>query len=313
LDLAQFHSRDTSDLQTAASVPEGSKLKLIPIFSATMPSWFAGPIVAALGVCLFGLLTAPAKADSKQVREFIEARGCAIGPTTVNEAVAKNIDRLSVERYVASVRSDPRTVKTRDWLVLPTELCALKPPMILSEIKIDDPEVTQNLSVVEPDTINREKRCWLDGQELMRAVQVSRKWDQDKAMKQYLRFLGAGLVAGDLSFYSPDPLSTPPGFISTVGACADRSQVAEIRQSHALLIQYFGDIIRADAAGEATCEPNNAPSYKIVEVIQKVIGRAPLNAWMFFEIKLIAMGADWYDGVTYSNKGRPVPPMCQYR
>jgi hypothetical protein len=69
-----------------------------------------------------------------------------------------------------------------------------------------------------------------------------------------------------------------------------------------LLIRHFGEIIRADAAGDATCEPHNAPSYKIVEVIEKVIGIAPPNAWMGFEINLIAMGADWYDGVTYVSK-----------
>jgi hypothetical protein len=41
-------------------------------------------------------------------------------------------------------------------------------------------------------------------------------------------------------------------------------------------------------------------------------GKAP-NAWIGFEITVIAMGAGWYEGMSPTRKGRPRPPLCLRR
>ncbi len=34
------------------------------------------------------------------------------------------------------------------------------------------------------------------------------------------------------------------------------------------------------------------------------------NAWLLFEFQVIAMGAGWYEGMTFIERGTPRPPLC---
>ena len=177
---------------------------------------------------------------------------------------------------------------------------------------MSDPEVVQNLSAIDAYENDGDIGCFLTGS-VLETVKASRNWNDDKANLEYLRFLSASIISGELSFYSPNPLRTPPGFIVTSGKCAEAPQMPDIKRSHDLLIRHFGALIRADAAGEASCEPSGVPSWKFHEIADEIIGGKPHNAWMGFEISIIAMGAGWYDGITATNKGRPRPPLCRYR
>ncbi|MFN4128088.1 hypothetical protein [Pannonibacter indicus] len=191
-------------------------------------------------------------------------------------------------------------------------LCEIRLPSVTSEIRVSDAEVTQNLSAIDAYAGEGAPGCYLDGSGLQNALMVSRRWDREKVNLEYLRFLSASLVAGELTFYSASNPRTPPGFAVTTGQCGDIPQMPEIRRSHDLLIQHFGALIRADAAGEATCEGGGVPSWKFDEVSQKVMGETGPNAWLGFEIRIIAMGAGWYDGMTATSKGEPRPPLCRY-
>lgn len=259
------------------------------------------------------LVQAQARSSSEQIKAFFAAQGCAIGPTTIAAAAADGIDPAAIEAYAAVARANPHTVKTGDWLVLSPEVCEIRPPNVTSEIRLSDPEVIQNLSAIDAYAKDGDIGCFLAGPGLSDTVKVSRNWSNDKANLEYLRFLSASIISGELSFYSPSPLRTPPGFIVTSGKCADIPQIADIKHSHDLLMRHFGALIRADAAGEAICESNGGvPSWKFDEVAEQIMDSKAPNAWLGFEIKIIAMGAEWYDGMTATDKGIPRPPLCRY-
>jgi hypothetical protein len=265
-------------------------------------------------VAIMCCLATPGRASSDAVKSFLAVNGCAIGPLTVEFAVAQKVDRQAFESYVNIVRAQPGTEKTGDWLVLPRDVCTIQPPVIVSEIKITDPEVIESLSDINAYAGEGDIGCYLDPDKLTNRLVVTRMWTFDKVQQEYVRFLGASIIAGDLSFYSPNPLRTPPGSIATRGVCADTPDMPEIRRNHGLLLKHFGEMLRADvAAGEAICETGSAPSWKMQEMIEMITAGQSSNAWMSFEVKIIALAAGWYDGTSSSSQGTPRPPMCRYR
>lgn len=277
-------------------------------------------MLATLAMITSLITVTPAQASSnsssssERIKVFFAGQGCAIGPTTIAAAVAHGIDPAAIEAYVVVARANPNTVKTGDWLVLSPKVCEIHPPNVTSEIRLSDPEVIQNLSAIDAYAKDGDIGCFLDGPGLSDAVKVSRNWTNDKANLEYLRFLSASIISGELSFYSPSALRTPPGFIVTSGKCADIPQIADIRHSHDLLMRHFGALIRADAAGEAICESSGGvPSWKFNEGAEQVMDSKAPNAWLGFEIKIITMGAEWYDGMTSTDKGIPRPPLCHYK
>jgi hypothetical protein len=268
--------------------------------------------------CVFLLivcgLATPARADTDAVKRFLEVNGCVVGPSTLALAVAQKIDQQAFKDYATAMRAQPGNVTTGQWLVLAPEVCTIQLPLIESEIKITDPEVIASFSDINAFAKDGDIGCFLDGDKLTKPLVVTRMWTFDKVQEEYVRFLGASIIAGDLSFYSPDPLRTPPGIILMRGACANTPDMPEIKQNNALLLKHFGEMLRADvAAGEAICEMGGGPSYKMPEIIEKVTGNQSSNAWMFFEVKLIALAAGWFEGTSSSSQGIPRPPLCRYR
>jgi hypothetical protein len=265
----------------------------------------------ALLMCIFAL---PSRANSDAVKNFLAVNGCAIGPLIVEVAVAQKIDRKAFEAYVNVKRAQPGAATTGEWLILPPDVCSIELPVINSEIKITDPEVIESLSDINAYAGEGDIGCYLDPDKLTNRLVVTRMWTFDKVQEEYVRFLGASIIAGDLSSYSPNPLRTPPGSIATRGACADTPAMPEIKRNHGLLLKHFGEMLRADvAAGEAICEMGSAPSWKMQEIIQKITDKQSSNAWMSFEIKLIALAAGWFEGTSSSSQGIPRPPLCRYR
>ncbi|MET0173244.1 MAG: hypothetical protein ABW206_12655 [Agrobacterium vaccinii] len=275
-----------------------------------MRHYLRGTLVVAL---IWMSSAAGGHADDQAVKEFLIDQGCALGPSTMSTALTAGIDTSIIVKLTTDAQKDSRTVKTGHWLVLPRETCEIKPPRVTSEIAIDDPEVVQNTSAIDAYVADGSPGCYLDGQSVFETAKVSRGWTADKANQEYLRFLGAGLISGDLAFFSPDPLRTPPGFMITRGACAKVPQMPEVEKTHALLVKHFDALIRADAAGEATCDSSGVPSWKFTEVSERIFGEKAPNAWMGFEITFIAMGAGWYEGQSATKKGVPRPPLCQYK
>jgi hypothetical protein len=266
--------------------------------------------IICLPICV---LIVSARANGDPIKAFLAVNGCVIGPSTIESAVEQKIDRQVFEAYVSAVRSQPRTVQTGEWLVLPPDACTILLPVVVSEGKITDPEVIGSLSDINAYAKDGDIGCFLDPDKLTKTLMVTRLWSFEKVQQEYVRFLGASVIAGDLSFYSTDPLRTPPGFIATSGPCASTPDLPDIKRNHRLLVEHFGAMLRADAAGEAFCEMGSAPSWKLPEIIKKITANQSSNAWMFFEVKLIALSAGWYEGTSSSNQGSPRPPLCRYK
>jgi hypothetical protein len=265
----------------------------------------------SLCVCLFAMLV-PARANNDAIKDFLAANGCVFGPSTLELAVRRKINQQAFETYMKSISSHPGIVKTGEWLTLPDEICTLLPPMIVSEVKMTDPGVMESFSAIDAYVKDGDYGCFLDPEKWENTIQKSRNWTVGKTQQEYIRFLGASIIAGDVSFYSPDPLRTPPGLIATTGACANTPEMPEIKRNHGLLIKHFGAMLRADVAGEATCELGGAPSWKLQEIIEKLTGGQASNAWMSAEVRFITYGAGWYNDM---NSGRapnqPRPPLCR--
>ncbi len=268
--------------------------------------------VVFFGSVLSLLFPISVHAESGAIERFFAGQGCAIGPSTIAAAIAGGIERSEVEAYVAVIRADPKNLKTGEWVVLAAETCEIRPPAITSEIRIDDPEVVQSLSAIDAYSEQGDPGCFLDGQKLVKTVQSNRAWDPEKANLEYLRFLGQSVISGELSFYSADPVRTPPGIIATSGKCADTPQMPAIKRSHDLLIKHFDALIRTDAAGDDFCASRSGPSWKFSEVAERVFGEKPTNAFLFMDVSLIALGAGWFEGMSSRNKGTPRPPLCSF-
>lgn len=268
--------------------------------------------IALLCAVLPLFLALSVRAENGSVEKFFAGQGCAIGPSTIAAAITSGVRRSDVEAYVAAVRADPNNMKTGEWVVLAAESCEIRPPAVTSQIKMDDPEVVQSLSAIDAYAEYGDIGCYLDGLSLFEAVQSTRGWDADKANLEYMRFLAQSIIAGELSMYSANPVRTPPGFILTSGKCAETPQMPEIKRSHDLLMKHFDALIRADAAGEAICKREGAPSLKFAQVAEKIIGEEPSNAFFFMDVSVIAWGAGWFEGMSSSSKGTPRPPLCRY-
>lgn len=281
-------------------------------FGSRVETFCMNRFIALLGVVLPAFFALPARSESGQVEKFFANQGCAIGPSTIAAAIAGGIERSEVEAYAAAMRADPKNMKTGEWVVLGEEGCEIRPPAISSEIRISDPEVVASLSAMNAYAEYGDIGCFLDGSKLFETVQSTRGWDADKANLEYLRFLGQSVISGELSFYSADPVRTPPGIIATRGACAETPHMPEIRRSHALLMKHFNALIRTDAAKEELCPSRSGPSWKFAETAEQVFGEKPTNAFLFMDLSLIAWGAGWYEGTTSRNKGTPRPPLCRY-
>jgi hypothetical protein len=269
--------------------------------------------LACAFLCCTLAATRPAQADQARIELFLAEQGCVIGPSTLAEAEVQGLDRAALEAQAAKARADQGTVTSGAWLVLSPEACEIKPPRIVSKIKIGDPEVVKNLSSIDAYKADGSIGCYLDAMGLLAAVKTSRQWSEEEAFLEYARFLGASVIAGELAFYSPDPLRSPVGFQLTTGACSKTPDMPDIKRSHALLIRHFGALIRADSIGEATCENSGAPSWKMAELLKQISGGKVANAWTSFEVFIIAMGAGWFDGMSSTSKGKPRPPLCRYK
>jgi len=270
-------------------------------------------ILAALAIVTPLITATSAEASNERVKAFFEAQGCAIGPSTIAASIVDGIDPPTIQAYAETVRADPKTVVTGDWLVLSPDACTIHPPIVKSEIAMSDPEVIQNLSAIDAYAKDGDIGCFLNGDGLVASLQTTRKWTNDEALLKYLRFLSASISSGELSFYSPDPLRTPPGFIATRGKCAETPRMPDIVRSHDLLVRHFDALIRADAAGGASCDDDSVPSLKLNEVAQRIFGDKPLNAFLGSEIRFMAIGGGWFDGTTARRQGSPRPPLCHYK
>lgn len=260
------------------------------------------------------LLSVPALAAAEEkpasIEDFFAGQGCAIGPQTYDAAIRAGFEPAAIDRLKENARADKGTLSTGDWLVLSPQACTIRIPKIKSAIRLGDPEVVKSTSAKDARSADGYPGCFLVGS-VYEEVIATRRWFPDIANLEYIRFLAEGIASGTLSFYSPDPLSTPPGVMITSGECADVPSMADVRRSHDLLVEHFDTFVREYLKED--CEDGGMAMMEVGEMTKKLGGESRVNAWTFFEVEMIARGAGWWEGMSARDKGKPRPPMCHYK
>ena len=269
------------------------------------------PRACVLLTCvLLTFSTVAVRAVESQIAEFFAGQGCAIGPATRVLALAEGVDQRAIEALVETARADPDSIETGGWMVMPTALCEIRPPNVRSKLRLSDLEIQSRITAI--DAYEDEPGCFLHADGLYEELLTTRGWSSDRANTEYLRFLAENLVSGDLAFYSDDPLRTPAGLQLTGGACANVPIMGEILRSHESLIDNFDQLIRVDMAN-VVCGSDSAPSWQAPQLYKEIETFQSNNAWASTEVRFIAMGAGWIEGITMSDKGVPRPPLCVFK
>ncbi|WP_417837756.1 hypothetical protein [Tritonibacter scottomollicae] len=172
---------------------------------------------------------------------------------------------------------------------------------------------------IDPDALAKHMerpRCLLGGStELTRALQQTRGWSQDRSFRAAVALIASGLKQGELTFFSDDILVTPPGFMLTAPACWTSEEEDAIARSHAMLEQHFDRFVRARGA-ETSCDTNEVSGALMGReaylLWTQLAGREPENVWIGFEVFWGAIGAGWFEGASFTEKGTPRPPLCRF-
>lgn len=265
---------------------------------------------AALTCVFLAFSAAAASAAESQIEEFFASQGCAIGPTTRALAIEEGFEPSAIDALLETARADPDSIEAGGWLVMSPDSCKIRPPQVRSELRLSDPEIQSRITAI--DEYEDEPGCFLHADNLYEELLATRGWLPDKANTEYLRFLAENLVSGDLAFYSDDPLRTPAGLQLTSGACANVATMGEIERSHESLIANFDQLIRIDMAN-VLCESDDAPSWKASQLYEDIETFKSSNAWTSTQLRFIAMGAGWVEGITMSDRGIPRPPLCVFK
>ncbi|MDP9790964.1 hypothetical protein [Agrobacterium tumefaciens] len=139
-----------------------------------------------------------ATAEREPLIDFIVAQGCAVGSATRVLANDAGYGDDEIDALIAQAGALAGTIRTGDWVVLPTNLCRIRPPEVRSEIRIDDTDVEALTSAIDAYAEFGDRGCFLDGSGLMERTQRTRGWDLERAYLEYVRFLAENLRTGDL-------------------------------------------------------------------------------------------------------------------
>ena len=262
---------------------------------------------------LLALAASPAAADPALL-DFMGGQGCTFGADSRAAAKAAGFDDARIETLIKQALAEGYAERQRDYIVLDVSLCTIRLPEITSAYTVTSPEIRAMTS--EPGEMG-EPGCFLrDPPTDFDALKGS---IPGAGFADYITFVGAGLISGDLRFYSPSSLMVPPGFQVLTGDCADVPNIDAIRRSHAFLASGFGDYIRAlgaempcNAAGFGTLTSDFTARMQGADPAKPLEDQLEINAWLFFEYEMIAMAAGWHEGMTGTEKGDPRPPICHY-
>ncbi len=273
-------------------------------------------IRVAWSVALAGLLAQSLPADADQGRaallDHLGGQGCVIGPATRPAALKAGFSAAALDALADEAVASGQGEVQRDWLVLAPALCTIRPSQITPALRLDDPDVRRHFSARDAHAADDAPGCFLDSANLMRETRITRGWSADIANAEYMRLVGAGLISGEMTFYSDTPLATPVGFALLTGDCADIPDIGAIRQDHALLIDRFDPLVRA-MGRETVCEKGGTPDiFEVEKALAAMPGDKTSNAWQWLEILMIAMASDWYEGGSATEKGTPHPPFCHF-
>lgn len=161
--------------------------------------------------------------------------GVAIGPSTEAAALEAGFSQTAVD----DLKAAPEAIVSGSWVFLPDPICQIELPQVVSAISMDDPEVLAATS--DPDAYAQygDPGCFLDSGKLRNLLSVWRERDQEQVFQEYMGFVAAGLLNGELRFYLDDPLRTPSGFQVLLGDCAEVTGTDAMTENHSFLTDLF--------------------------------------------------------------------------
>ncbi|MHA3914539.1 cyclin family protein [Halovulum sp. GXIMD14793] len=264
-----------------------------------------------LCLTVFGAAAQADDADDAALLAFYADQGCAIGPATNAAAKDAGFSIEQIDRFADAARNNPTNTTTGDWVVLSPAICRIELPKIVSQISMSDPEVVEGLSKIA-EFAPEDPGCFIESSILFKQLQERCGWSKDQVNHEYLRFLVASILSGELSFFSDSPLRTPPGIIYTQGECADVAQIPVILAEHALWTKHFDALIRANAK-HIKCEPGaSGLTPALPEITSTTYAQQTQNAWLGIELQFVAMGAGWFGEGDLSRNSVPRPPFCHF-
>ncbi|MDO5614135.1 MAG: hypothetical protein Q4G14_12970 [Paracoccus sp. (in: a-proteobacteria)] len=179
-------------------------------------------------------------------------------------------------------------------------------PLIPSQLTWDSPEVQAAIGPVDQYAADGHPGCFINSEELTRLARARHGWDADTAERERIRFLAAGILAGEVVFFNESPLHTPVNFQVFRGDCAEVPNKNAIARSHDYLVANLDRILR-NAGAETPCGSDASPFSDALYAQHDP--QAP-NPWIPLEVLIIALGSDWFQGNSSTQKGWPRPPLC---
>ncbi len=243
--------------------------------------------------------------------------GCTLSADAGRAAVATGLKAEAVTDAVKAGLDAVTATRQGDWVVFDAAVCTITLPEIESAYDVTSPEILAITSDIDAYAETGDRGCFL--QEAATMFDTLAGGGRGDGFDAYIRFIGAGLIRGDLRFYGPSPLRTPPSFQVVSGACAEVGNINAIARSHDVLAEGFGGYVRKLGA-ETACDGSFGSATPMM-FAGEMQGAAPdgtvpddaeINAWLWFEFDLIAMAAGWHDGMTGTEKGTPRPPLCHH-
>ena len=122
-------------------------------------------------------------------------------------------------------------------MVLNAATCTIRLTDIAGEYTANSSETLAITSTIDAHAEDGDPGCFLDA--------VSDHFDllylgeTDAGFNAQKRFVAAGIVAGDLRFYSPSPLHAPAAFQNVTGFCVPLPNIGAIRRSQDYIASGF--------------------------------------------------------------------------
>ncbi len=262
-----------------------------------------------------------ATSEQLAVLEFLGGQGCTLGDDSFAAAMANELDLEILKLTSLSAQATGQAAAQGNYLVFDASICTIELPDIQTTLAVGSPEIRAIAPYIRDEyeyagetTVN--EGCFLT--DAVDVFTVRASGDLDRGTADYLDFLAAGIISGELRFFSPNPLATPLGFQSFAGDCANAPNMPTVTPSHDFIASHFGRYVRAIGEMSECGEPVSASALSIAAEFQGQSGDIfgdpdpTFNAWLFFEYELITMAAGWHEGLSGSERGSPRPPLCHY-
>jgi hypothetical protein len=266
------------------------------------------------------LMGGAAQADEAGLLQFMGGQGCTFGAESRAAAVGAGFAEAAIDRLIERALSDGEAQREGGYVVLGEAICDIRVPDIRSPWAVSSPVVVAMTSGIDAFVAEGFPGCFLI--EPMAAFDALRGEGQGAGFLDYAGFVGAGIAAGQLSFFGTSALTAPPGLQVVEGPCAEVPQIGAIRRRQATLQAVFGPMIR-DMGETNVCGPEAWPSATIEQMdwLIRVQGSDPdrpefvgegVNAWIWMEIFMLTVAAGWHEGMTGTDWGTPRPPLCHH-